>query len=189
MTGWAMPCAPVAGIKAGFFSVPMRGSGVWIEFEAGHVSKPIWVGGYWSSVEAPNQPPSAAPPSFSQKIWRSDLGLTIALDDVQQTVTVCDPLGLNQIKLDVKSGTATISGVARVVLDSPMVQEGSAQAAHPSVIGDELLVYLAELVTMFNTHVHPGELALGFMPVTPTIPVAKMPEPKSSLLSTKVFLE
>src|SRR6188474_3499616 len=57
-TGWATPCAPVGGIKSGFFNVPPIGSGVWIEFEAGDVSRPVWVGGYWGAPEAPNQPPS-----------------------------------------------------------------------------------------------------------------------------------
>lgn len=47
---WAMPCVPFAGLGCGFYSVPMLGSGVWIEFEHGDVSKPIWVGGWWGSV-------------------------------------------------------------------------------------------------------------------------------------------
>ena len=38
--------------------------------------------------------------------------------------------------------------------------------------GDQLLQYLNQLVTLFNTHVHPGELAAGFIPVTPAPPVA-----------------
>lgn len=46
-TTWAMPCVPVAGINMGMFSPPMIGSGVWIEFERGDPSKPIWVGCYW----------------------------------------------------------------------------------------------------------------------------------------------
>ena len=32
---WAMPCLPLSGINAGVFTVPMPGSGVWIEFERG----------------------------------------------------------------------------------------------------------------------------------------------------------
>jgi Type VI secretion system/phage-baseplate injector OB domain len=44
---WCMPCVPVAGINMGFFSPPMIGSGVWIEFERGDSSKPIWTGCYW----------------------------------------------------------------------------------------------------------------------------------------------
>lgn len=188
-TGWATPCAPVAGLKAGFFSVPAIGSGVWIEFEAGDVSRPIWVGGYWGAPEAPNEPPSVAPPLPTQKIWRSDFGLTVAMDDVLQTVVITDALGTNKVTVDVKTGTVTLSGLARVVLDAPLVQEGSGTAYHPGVLGDQLLTYLAQIVTAFNTHVHPGELALGFMPVTPAPPVAPMSPPTPALVSTKVFLE
>src|SRR5690242_9521467 len=78
-TGWATPCAPVAGLKAGFFAVPMIGSGVWIEFEAGDISRPIWVGGYWGAQEAPNEPPSFGNPLPTQKIWRSESGLTVTM--------------------------------------------------------------------------------------------------------------
>ncbi len=46
-TTWCMPCVPVAGINMGMFSPPIIGSGVWIEFERGDPSKPIWVGCYW----------------------------------------------------------------------------------------------------------------------------------------------
>jgi Type VI secretion system/phage-baseplate injector OB domain len=47
---WAMPCLPLSGINAGVFTVPMPGSGVWIEFERGDPDYPIWVGGYWGSA-------------------------------------------------------------------------------------------------------------------------------------------
>jgi len=188
-TGWASPCAPVAGIKSGLFSIPPIGSGVWIEFEAGVVSRPIWVGGYWGAPEAPNEPPSPGPPLPTQSVWRSPFGLTIATDDVMQTVVITDTLGTNKVKVDVKTGTVTLTGLARVVLEAPIVQEGSGQAVHPGVLGDQLLTYLASLVTAFNTHVHPGEMALGFMPVTPAPPVAPMMPPTPALISTKVFLE
>ena len=46
-TTWCMPCVPNAGINMGMFSLPVIGSGVWIEFERGNPSKPIWVGCYW----------------------------------------------------------------------------------------------------------------------------------------------
>ncbi len=188
-TGWATPCAPVAGLKAGFFDIPAMASGVWIEFEAGDVSRPIWVGGYWGAVEAPNTPPSPAPPLITQKIWRSDTGLTVAMDDLLQTVTISDGIAQNKILVDVKTGTVTVSGMGFVVLDAPFVMHGSQAAFHPSVFGDQLLIYLAQLVVLFNTHVHPGELALGFLPITPAPPVAPMPPPTPALISTKVFLE
>ena len=51
---WAMPCLPLAGINNGMFTVPLIGSGVWVEFERGDPDYPIWVGGFWgSSAEVP----------------------------------------------------------------------------------------------------------------------------------------
>lgn len=188
-TGWAYPCAPVAGLQAGFFSVPPQGSGVWIEFEGGDTSRPIWVGGYWGTLEAPNESPVPTPPLPTQKVWRSDTGMTIAMDDVLQTVTISDPLAQNKIELDVKTGSVTISGMGFVVLEAPLVQHGSGTAFHPSVFGDQLMTYLGQLVTAFNTHVHPGELALGFMPVTPALPVTPMMPPPPTLISQKVLVE
>lgn len=187
-TGWASPCAPVGGLKSGFFHIPSIGSGVWIEFEAGDVSRPIWTGGYWGAPEVPGIPPSPAPPLPTQKIWRSDLGLTVAMDDMLQAVTITDALGTNTITVDVKTGTVKLKGLARVVLDAPLVQEGGDSAAHPGVFGDQLMAYLGQLVTIFNAHMHPGELAGGFLPVTPAPPVAPMTPPTPALISTKVFL-
>lgn len=53
VSGWCQPCVPYAGDKVGFFFVPDVGAGVWIEFEGGDVSYPIWVGCYWRTGELP----------------------------------------------------------------------------------------------------------------------------------------
>lgn len=186
---WAVPCAPYAGTQAGFFAVPPMGSGVWIEFEAGDVSRPIWVGGWWGSAEVPMRPAGASTQQPFTKILRSEMGLIIALDDTSQTIVVSDAAGVTQVEVSVLTGTVTVKGAARVVLNAPLVQLGSDSAAHPSVFGDQLLTYLSQIVTMFNTHLHPGELAGGFLPVTPAPPVPPLPPPTPALISTKVFLE
>jgi uncharacterized protein involved in type VI secretion and phage assembly len=46
---WAMPCVPFAGVQSGFYVVPTIGASVWVEFERGDSSFPVWVGGFWSS--------------------------------------------------------------------------------------------------------------------------------------------
>ena len=53
-SGWAAPCVPYAGPQVGFLMLPDVGSGVWIEFEAGDVSFPIWTGCYWNSGDIPS---------------------------------------------------------------------------------------------------------------------------------------
>jgi hypothetical protein len=40
-TSWALPCLDIG---AGAVLLPENGSGVWIEFEAGDVSRPVWMG-------------------------------------------------------------------------------------------------------------------------------------------------
>ncbi len=54
---WAMPCVPMAGQNVGVFAIPPVGAGVWVEFESGDPTLPIWTGGYWNS--AAEMPPSS----------------------------------------------------------------------------------------------------------------------------------
>lgn len=187
-TGWAKPCVPYAGPTSGFFSVPPIGAGVWLEFEAGDVSRPIWTGCYWGVGEVPMKPPGS-PSQPTTKIWRSDFGLSAVLDDATQTITLTDSVGVNLVEVSVPTATVTIKSAARVVVDSALIQQGSAGSAHPAVLGDNLMKYLAQIVTLFNTHMHPGELAAGILPVTPAPPVMQLPLPDPSLLSVKVLLD
>ena len=48
ITGWCLPCVPYAGQDVGFFFLPESGAAVWIEFEGGDVSYPIWTGCWWA---------------------------------------------------------------------------------------------------------------------------------------------
>jgi len=47
------PCSPFAGSKHGFVAIPEPGDGVWVEFEAGRMSLPIWTGFWWANGEIP----------------------------------------------------------------------------------------------------------------------------------------
>jgi hypothetical protein len=187
-SGWASPCTPYAGTLAGLYTIPLPGAGVWIEFEQGDVSRPIWVGGWWGKDELPPKP-AGAPAEPSSKILRSDTGLVIVLDDTAQRVVISDPAGTNQVEVSLATGAVTLKGLTRVVTSSPLVQQGSDFAAHPAVLGDQLVAYLTTLISLLNVHVHPGELALGVLPVTPAPPVGPFPPPPPSILSTKVLLE
>ena len=71
---WAMPCVPYAGPSVGFYSLPPVGAGVWVEFEAGDPSYPIWTGCFWGDGELPDS--SGA----SVKIWKTDK-VTMRIDD------------------------------------------------------------------------------------------------------------
>lgn len=56
---WAMPCVPYAGPGVGFYLIPPVGAGVWVEFEGGDVSRPIWTGCYWAQGDLPKDAVSA----------------------------------------------------------------------------------------------------------------------------------
>lgn len=187
-TGWAWPCVPYGGPTSGFFSVPPLGAGVWIEFEEGFTSQPIWTGCYWGKGELPKKPPGEQSLPTT-RIWRTETGLTVVLDDAAQTIALTDGAALNSVEVNVATGTVTIKGAVEVVSSAPLVRHGSDSAGHPAVLGDQLFAYLSELVAKFNSHGHPGELALGILPVTPAPPLAPMSPPTPDLLSVKVLLE
>jgi hypothetical protein len=184
VSNWAVPCAPYAGPQAGFFAVPPVGAGVWIEFEAGDPSRPIWVGGWWGTGEVPvSSTGTAVTPSV--KILRTDGGLILSFDDAAQTITVSDAGSQNQLFVDVRKGVIKLQGATQAVLESSMIHAGSESAAHPAVLGDQLVSYLVELVTAYNTHVHP----IGPAPAVSGPPLSPLRPPPSAVVSLKVMLE
>jgi uncharacterized protein involved in type VI secretion and phage assembly len=54
---WALPCLPFTGPESGQFVVPPPGAGVWVEFEQGDPSFPVWTGCWYGSAE--ELPPDA----------------------------------------------------------------------------------------------------------------------------------
>lgn len=79
---WAMPCVPSAGINTGFFTVPMIGAGVWIEFERGDPDYPIWVGGYWGTAAEVPLLAHAVPPGVTGFTIQTPLKNGMVISDV-----------------------------------------------------------------------------------------------------------
>ncbi len=183
-SGWALPATPYAGNGVGAWTIPPKGAGVWIEFEQGNTDLPIWTGCWWAGDQRPSdQNGRQAVPSL--KIVRSAEGLIVALDDDGQTISLSDSGGDNFVEITVQQGTVKIQGTSKVVVQAPKI-ELVEDAMHPLVFGDDLLEYLNQIVTLFNTHIHPGEMALGALPVTPMIPAVPLPPAEPTLLSLKV---
>ncbi|WP_209438896.1 phage baseplate assembly protein V [Streptomyces durhamensis] len=186
-TGWALPCTPYAGQRSGLYTIPPVGAPAWVEFEAGDPSRPIWSGGWWGPLEAPGEPTSPLP-SPARRELTSETGLTVALDDDGHTLTVSDLTGQNLLEIKAQSGQVTLKALTQVTLEAPVIAHGQ-QATEPAVLGTQLLSYLTQLTTLFNTHIHPGQLAAGALPVTPAPPVAPFTPPPASMLSTKNLVE
>jgi uncharacterized protein involved in type VI secretion and phage assembly len=54
---WALPCLPFTGREAGHYAVPEVGAGVWVEFEQGDPSFPVWTGCWYGHQD--ELPPDA----------------------------------------------------------------------------------------------------------------------------------
>ena len=181
---WALPCVPYAGDNAGFYMIPEPGTLVWVEFEAGDPSYPIWTGCLWPDDQPPkNNASQAAKPAV--KIIRSKEGLMVSMDDEGQVLHVSDKNGKNVLSIEVNKGTIKIKGATKAIVEAPQI-ELVENATHPVVFGDQLMAYLNQIVQLYQTHTHPGQLAIGVLPVTPMPPLPPMPPPTTSLLSNKV---
>jgi uncharacterized protein involved in type VI secretion and phage assembly len=120
-TGWCTPCVPYAGPQVGFLMLPEVGSGVWIEFEGGDVSFPIWVGCYWNTGDVP----SAAAADVKSIITTAGTlsfdngGSSVTLQDASQDSLVFDSSGATVTagsgKIEVgASGVSVNSGALEV---------------------------------------------------------------------------
>jgi len=179
---WALPCAAYAGDGVGSYTVPPVGAGVWIEFEAGDPARPIWAGCWWGTGQLPtNESGAEANPSI--KIIRTETGMMVSMNDDTQELSISDQNGDNILKIEVNSGTITLKGAIKAIVEAPAI-ELVENASHPVVFGDELITYLSQLVNMYQTHTHPGQTAI--IPVTPAPPVPPFPPPTPSLISMKV---
>jgi uncharacterized protein involved in type VI secretion and phage assembly len=81
-TGWAMPSLPVAGIQTGFYTVPIVGSGVWLEFEQGDPDFPIWTGCFWGSAAEVPALARATPPAVPGVTIQTPLQNGVSINDV-----------------------------------------------------------------------------------------------------------
>jgi len=109
-SGWALPCVPYAGDTVGFAFLPEKDSGVWIEFEDGDVSHPIWTGCYWLEKQAP--PDAAA--DVKVIVTKNH---KLLLSDKDDSITIQDSNG-NSVKLDSSGITLTRGSQTVQVSDS-----------------------------------------------------------------------
>jgi uncharacterized protein involved in type VI secretion and phage assembly len=117
---WAMPCVPYAGKGVGFYSLPESKTGVWVEFEGGNLSYPIWSGCFWGDDELPDESDAAI------KIWKTD-SLTVRINDDDDEITIEATSGA---KLTIKTDVITEAGEATHTVGSNGVvsEQGASKA-------------------------------------------------------------
>jgi uncharacterized protein involved in type VI secretion and phage assembly len=115
-SGWALPAFPVTGDGSGIFAVPPVGAGVWVEFEGGDPSRPVWVGGWFAEGAVPGE---ATP---ERLVVKTAGGHVVTLDDEGSTVEITDSggarilLGSDGIELS-KDGQKIAVGSSSVVIN------------------------------------------------------------------------
>lgn len=77
---WAAPAVPFAGKGHGLVALPEEGDGVWIEFESGNISRPIWAGFWWADKEMPD------PKGVLTRTFITTAGHKLILDDENKEV-------------------------------------------------------------------------------------------------------
>ncbi|WP_243418202.1 phage baseplate assembly protein V [Actinomycetospora cinnamomea] len=75
---WASPANPVAG----HYAVPPKGTGVWVEFEAGDIERAVWSGAWRGSRDDVPAPVLAAPPGRKPIVVETPSHNRIVISDV-----------------------------------------------------------------------------------------------------------
>jgi hypothetical protein len=166
ISGWALPCAPYGGAAGqGFFFIPDKDAGVWVEFEAGLLEYPVWVGTFWSkpggSSEVPEPANSQSPPT-SKLIRTTNHTLELADGSDGQAIKITDGANQNQVTLDKKgiliqdgNGNKITLKSGEIDIESSKIKLGSG-AVDKLVKGDTLKALLTPWLSLVATHVHPN---------------------------------
>ncbi|MFE4537265.1 phage baseplate assembly protein V [Streptomyces scopuliridis] len=127
---WAMPCLPFTGRESGQYVVPAEGAGVWVEFEQGDPSYPIWTGcWYGHTSELPPDALAGSPTHQNVVIQTSD----------KHKVVMGDVPGGSGIRLQAAGG-------AYVQIDEKGVTIANGQGASIVLIGNEVNINEGRLI-------------------------------------------
>lgn len=184
LSSWASYCSAFGGGGAGFFFLPRLGDGVWVMFERGEPTKPVWIGFWFNQTDARPEPGAR-----DVRVLRTKTGHRIVFGDEagKEFIEVEDQAG-SLIRWDAVTGEI-------IVRANQVIRLGSAGSAESLVLGDTFRAFFNGFVSLFNTlrdaynnHSHIGNL--GAPTSTPNQPVpqaqAEMP---AAHLSTKAKTE
>lgn len=99
----ARPCLP-----PGFFFVPDVGAHVWVEFAAGDIDSPLWVG-VWYPEDKPPKTSAGTDPTEKQKVIRTSSGHVVTLDDNAEKIVIRDR---HENEITLEQGKVTVKGAS-----------------------------------------------------------------------------
>jgi hypothetical protein len=128
LSPWALPAFPFAGKGHGLVLLPEVGDGVWIEFEAGDLNRPIWTGCWFASGERPD------PTTSKARVLVTSAGHKIVLDEDQDQIQIQHPGGaeftMSSSEIVLKIGTCELKITqSEINLNNGMVKVTSAGAS------------------------------------------------------------
>ena len=205
VTGWAMPCSPYGGAAGqGWFAIPEIDAGVWVEFEAGDLEFPIWVGTYWrkpgGTTEIPAPADSQSPPTV--KLFKTQKGHTIELEDAdgEEKVEITEAANNHVITMDSdgikilhssgammefgSGGDITIQTTGTVTVEGTEIKLG-ANALKGVLFFEDFQQLWINFTAIFMSHMHTGNLGAP----APLIPAAPLPTVTPANAATKVKVE
>jgi len=128
---WARVATLMGGSQRGTYFIPQVGDEVVVVFNHGDIREPFVVGTLWNTID---RPPSLLPTdSINTRIIRTPLGQEVEFDDLQQSITISNPLQYEitlgpdaaelssagaTVSLDL-FGNVTIRGAASISLEAP----------------------------------------------------------------------
>jgi hypothetical protein len=152
-SGWALPCVPAGGGKErGMLFPPQVGDAVWIEFAAGDVSRPIWVGTFWGEPGGDPEAPTGDGKDASDTlgVLKTKSGHELTFDDDGEVVLLANGNGKSSIRFEKDGG---------VVITAETIKLG-ASAGEKVVLGDAFM-------QLFNQHTHPTGVGPSGPPTPP----------------------
>jgi len=199
-SGWVPVATPMAGPSRGFFFSPEIGDEVLVAFDNGHIDLPYVIGFLYNGSQKPPETelknrviltPGGNTLRFEDKdgakkvILKTDSSFVLEMDENAKKITLSDA-GSETITITANDSKIKIEAGAKVVINAPQI-ELEENAAHPVVFGDSLVNYLDNILKIaIDTHMHPGQMALGILPVTPMIPAVPVPPATTAINSVKV---
>jgi hypothetical protein len=116
ISSWAMPAVPLAGPQVAHYVIPPQGAGIWVEFEQGDKSFPIWTGCWWGDqgeVPASAHAGTASPPNIIMQPQAGTQGApTLILSGGDTSITLTTPGGASLVINDTEIVISTGKGAS-----------------------------------------------------------------------------
>jgi len=121
LTDWASYCSPFGGGGAGFFMLPRLGDGVWVMFERGEPTKPVWIGFWYSDVD---KPPDDADKEVRVLQTKTGHKVVFKDEDGSESILIEDASG-QYAEWDCASSEIKVEANTKVIVKAPEVEIGA----------------------------------------------------------------